>query len=167
MRASLRNDKRWEGEGRERQKIENKVPTGGLKAPSSSYFQGHRLLHEECLAKTPVPSGVASCAAGSACVTSSRSACSLPLQDSQPALSLTTLPFSHEQRREALRQNGQTSWVGFNHGGPYVLKYPDILGLRLKEQSQLSRRKSSLLRSEREVLLQAFAKRLGGFLAKS
>lgn len=48
-----------------------------------------------------------------------------------------------------------------------MLKYPDILGLRLKEQSQLSRRKSSLLRSEREVLLQAFAKRLGGFLAKS
>lgn len=44
-----------------------------------------------------------------------------------------------------------------------MLKYPDILGLRLKEQSQLSQRKLSLLQSEREVLLQPSAKRLGGF----
>lgn len=98
--------------------------------------------------------------------------CRLPLQDCNPqhsqlALSLTTLPFSHEQRQEASQQNGQTSWVRFNHRGPYVLKYPDILGLSLKEQSQLLLENALLFQSKREVLPQAFAKRLCGFLAAS
>lgn len=88
-------------------------------------------------------------------------------QHSQLALSLTTLPFSHEQRQEASQQNGQTSWVRFNHRGPYVLKYPDILGLSLKEQSQLLLENVLLFQSKREVLPQAFAKRLCGFLAAS
>jgi len=92
----------------------------------------------------------------------------LPLQDCNPqhsqlAPSLTTLPFSHEQRREASQQNGRTSWVGFNHRGPYVLKYPDILGLSLKEQAQLLLGNALLRRSEREVSPQAFAEGFVGF----
>ena len=135
--------------GAKRRKQRTKCPRVVLRPLPSSDAQGHRLPHGERLTETPVPSSAASRAAGSAHITSSRSARSPPLQDcnpqhTQPAPSLTTLPFSHEQRREASRQNGQTSWVGFNHGGPYVLKYPDILGLRLKEQPRLSRGKLSL-----------------------
>lgn len=96
VRASLRNNKRREGEGREGQKIENKVPAGGLKAPSSSCFQGHHLPRGECLAKPLSPR-----AGHAPLLPLGRSP---PLQDGNPqhsqlAPSLTTLPLSHEQRR--------------------------------------------------------------------
>lgn len=96
VRASLRNNKRREGEGREGQKIENKVPAGGLKAPSSSCFQGHHLPHGECLAKPLSPR-----AGHAPLLPLGRSP---PSQDGNPqhsqlAPSLTTLPLSHEQRR--------------------------------------------------------------------
>lgn len=164
LTSSLKNDKRREGEGREKGRKCRTKRRGLFKGPFKLTPPRTSPPLQRISRRDPCPLQRGE----QGCRLSVRRLlplpCSLPLQDCNPqhsqlAPSLTTLPFSHEQRQEASRQNGQTSWVGFNHRGPYVLKYPDILGLRLKEQSQLLLGNSSLSRSKHQVLPRAFAKK--------
>lgn len=159
LTSSLKNDKRREGEGREKGRKRGTKCRGLFKGPFDFTLPRTSPPLQRISPRDPCP-----LRRGGSVRRLLPLPCRLPLQDCNPqhsqlAPSLTTLPFSHEQRQEASRQNGQTSWVGFNHRGPYVLKYPDILGLRLKEQSQLLLGNSSLSQSRHQVLPRAFCKK--------